>query len=265
MDKVVNRLRAISIAPPREGGAFDIWLEHKDMFAFLNENLSDQEFVLYASLPFTFIYAVAVPMSSLEPLGIDDLMAWGANPWSSWGISTSFGEPAAIDITPPLLSAGSKALAGGEQLIYGRRFDGRQEQQSYYEVLQKLTHLLDLHYVPERRSYCKFNKRGDIEDIIRFIDIPREGGSPGGTVVTMVREILDEYLTLTEAAIVRFLDVTRYEPTKFRGWQNTRTEVLIEDGDLYYRKAVQAGYASYARGFQIVRSNLSKQDLRGRI
>jgi hypothetical protein len=241
MDKVVKRLQASSIAPPRDGGAFDTWLEHKDVFAFLNENLSDQEFVLYASLPFTFIYAVTVPMSSLEPLGIDDLMAWGANPWSSWGISTSFGEPAEIDITPPLHSAGSKTLAGGEQLIYGRRFDGRQEQQRYYEALQKLTHLLDLHYVPERRSYCKFNKRGDIEDIIRFIDIPRQGSSPGGTIVIIVREILDEYLTLTEAAVVRVFDITRYEPSKFGGWRNARTEVFIEDADLYYRRAVEAG------------------------
>jgi len=164
-----------------------------------------------------------------------------------------------------LESVGSKVPAGGEQLIYRRRFDGRQEQQSYYEVLQKLTHLLDLHYVAERRSYCKFDKRGDVEDVIRFVDIPREGGSAGGTIVTIVREILDEYLTLTEAAIVRVLDNTRYEPTQFRGWRNARSEVFVEDGDLYYRRAVEANYASYARGFQIVRSNLSKQDLRGRM
>jgi hypothetical protein len=265
MDNVVNRLRALSVAPPREGDDFDVWLEQKDVFAFLNDNLSDQEFVLYASLPFTFIYAIAVPTVSLEPLDINDLMAWGANPWSSWGISISFGEPAEIDITTPLENVGSKALAGGEQLIYGRRFDGRQEQKNYYEVLQKLTHLFDLHYVPERRAYCRFDKRGDVEDVIRVVDISREGSRSGGTVVTIAREILDEYLTLTEAAIVRVFDITRFEPTKFGGWRDARTEALVEDGGLYYRKAVEAGYASYARGFQVVRSPLNKEAVRSRL
>jgi hypothetical protein len=167
MNDVVKRLRAITTAPPREGGAFDSWLEQKDVFAFLKDNLSDQELILYASLPFTFIYSIAVPEGSLEPLDINDLMGWGANPWSSWSISISLGEPAEIEIIPPLENVSSKVLAGGEQLIFARRFDGKQEQKNYYEVLQKLTHLLDLHYVPERRAYCRFDKRGDVEDVIR--------------------------------------------------------------------------------------------------
>src|SRR5258706_4515753 len=150
MNDIVKRLRAISTAP-RQEGPFDSWLEQKDVFAFLKDNLTDEELVLYVSLPFTFIYSIAVREHSLEPLDVNDLMAWGANPWSSWSLSISLGEPAEIDIFPPLENAGSKVLAGGEQLIYARQFAGKQEEKNYYEVLQKLTHLLDFDYVPERR------------------------------------------------------------------------------------------------------------------
>ncbi len=264
MNDIVKRLRAISTAP-RQEGPFDSWLEQKDVFAFLKDNLTDEELVLYVSLPFTFIYSIAVREHSLEPLDVNDLMAWGANPWSSWSLSISLGEPAEIDIFPPLENAGSKVLAGGEQLIYARQFAGKQEEKNYYEVLQKLTHLLDLHYVPERRAYCRFDKRGDVEDVVRVIDIARERGRSGGTLVTIARDVLDEYLGLTEAAIVRLFDITRYEPTKFGGWTNARTDAVVADGDFYYRKGVEAGCASYSRGFQILRSKLSKQDIRNRL
>ncbi len=261
MNDVVKQLRAIAIVPPQDSGGFDVWLEQKDVLAFLNDNISEREFVLYASLPFTFIYGIAVPTASLEPLDVDDLMAWGTNPWSSWCVATSFSDPPEVDILPPLNNVGSRVLANGEQLLFGRRFDGRQEQKSYFELSQKLAHLLDLHYVPERLAYCKFDRRGDVEDVVRVIDLPKEGGRDGGTLVTVLREALDEYLALTEAAVVRFFDVTRCKQTGFAGWRNERTELESRDGASHYRKAVEPGYASYTRGFQVVRPNFDKLDV----
>jgi hypothetical protein len=124
MTDIVDRLRKISIAPPREAGLFDEWLEQEDAFALLKENLSEGEFFLYVGLPFTFIYTIAVPHRTLDPLDVDDLLSWSGNPWSSWNIWYSFGERGEIGINPPLENICSKVLAGGEQLIFGRRFDG---------------------------------------------------------------------------------------------------------------------------------------------
>jgi hypothetical protein len=50
MSNVIERLRAISIAPSREGGALESWIEQNDAIGFLKDNLSDQEFVLYEPL-----------------------------------------------------------------------------------------------------------------------------------------------------------------------------------------------------------------------
>jgi hypothetical protein len=265
MSNVIERLRTISIAPSREGGAFESWIEQNDAIGFLKDNISDQEFVLYAGLPFSFIYAIAAPSASLEPLDVDDLLRWSANPWSSWGIWYSFGTSENLGISLPLNNVGSKTLEKGEQLIYGRRFDGRQEQSSYIEALQKLTHLLDLHYVPERRSYCRHDSRGDVEDIIRIINIPGERDRWGGTIVTINRTVLDEYLTLTEAVIVRVFDFTRFESKNFGGWNHRHEEQLITDQGFHYRKVIEKGHASYSRGFQIVRSTIDRKAIFDRL
>jgi hypothetical protein len=64
---IIKRLRVMSTVPPREGGLYDAWLEQADARAFLSENLSDNDFVVFAALPHTFIHAVLVPAGSVSP------------------------------------------------------------------------------------------------------------------------------------------------------------------------------------------------------
>ena len=80
------------------------------------------------------------------------------------------------------------------------------------------------------------------------------------------RTALDEYLTLTTAVAVRVFDFTRYQPQHFGGWSRKRDETIEADGtDLHYRKAVEKGYASYTRGFQIARPATTPQDIHDRL
>jgi hypothetical protein len=259
MKDVVELLRDISTPPPRGCSRFDEWLNQTDAFAFLRENLSDREFVLYVGHRYTYIYAIAVQVKSLDPLDPDDIMRWSANPTSSWSIASSFGDAGRVWIEPPLADAGSKVLATGEQLIFSRSFEGRQEHRRYVELLQKLSHLFDLHYVPERNAYCKYDKRGDIEDIVRIICVPGEGDRFGWTVVTIDRAALDTYLALTDAAIIRVFDFTRPHPDNFHGWNGEREEKRVDVGDLHYRACVDDENGSYSRGFQVVRSKETKE------
>lgn len=258
MNNLIQQLRCISLAPARAGGAFDAWLEQSDAFALLDANALDKEFVVYAALPFTFIYAVAVPLQCVAAPDVDDLLRWSANPYSSWSVEYRLGKPPAVSIAQPLSGVDSKVLAKGEQLIYGRTFDGRQEDKRYFEVLQKFAHLLGLHYVPERRCYCRVDKRGDVEDIVRIVALAAEGRHEGGTIITIDRSVLDEYLALTDAAVVRLFDFTRYERNHFGGWRALHKEERIDRGDLHYRMVLEKGHASYSRGFQLVRSSDSK-------
>ena len=123
MTDLVQTLRELSAAPSQKE-AFDIWLEMKDSLAFLKDNCNHEEFVVYAGTPFSSMHAILVPEPLVNPPDADDLMAWSFNASSSWGICHTYSEPPTISITPPLDHTGSKTLDQGEQLVFGRFFDG---------------------------------------------------------------------------------------------------------------------------------------------
>jgi hypothetical protein len=260
MATIVDRLNHISEVPEQERD-FDSWLEMGDALGLLLENEQQNEFVVYASDRYTFIHALLAPESALNPLDVDDLMSWNSNPTSSWGINLQFSEPCSIWITPPLDHSGSKTLDQGEQLVFLRDFDGRSGKKSYYEILQKFTHIFGLHYMEERHAYCRLDERGDVEDAIRLIEIPGKGEECGLNIITFNRDVLDEYLVLTDFAIVRTFDFTRYRPGDFSGWRAAHDVYFRRDGDMHYRAHVEPGYASYVRGFQLVRPLATREQI----
>src|SRR5580692_6790598 len=86
MPSIAARLAKISI-PPSGGEAFDLWLKHQDTLSLLEDNLREDDIVLYASFTYTFMHMVLVPDSLLNPPDIADLMSWNCNTHSSWGVS----------------------------------------------------------------------------------------------------------------------------------------------------------------------------------
>ena len=258
MADVIKRLIDISRAPS-EKEAFESWLKLDDGVAFLKDNALENEFVMYAVNECAFVHAVLVPSASVNPPNIEDLMKWGHNPYSSWGVMVTFREPASVSIVPPLYDTGSKTLDSGEQLVFARSFEGRIGDKNYYEVLQKFTHLFGLHFLESRSAYCRLDKHGDIEDVIRIVEIPARGTAFGGTVITFNRAVLDEYLVLTDSAIVRTFDFTRFRSSHFGGWSDSHEVQSVNDLALFYRSHIEPGHASYMRGCQIVVSLTPKE------
>ncbi len=252
----VDRLHQIS-EPPLAKECFDTWLAMDDALAFLRDNSQQDEFVVYAANQSTFIRAILVPASLLNPPDVDDLMSWNCDASSSWSIDVRFSDPRSVWISPPLNHTGSKTLAQGEQLVFAHHFEGRTGKKSHYEILQKFTHVFDLHFMEERHAYCRLDARGDLEDVIRVVERPGKGGEFGADVVTFNRSILDEYLFLTNSVSVRTFDFTRYQ-RDFGGWDAYRAR-LQGDGEMFYRSHVEPGYASYSRGFQLVRSTATRE------
>ena len=155
-------------------------------------------------------------------------MSWDCDPGSSWSIDVRFSEPQSVWISPPLEHTGSKTLKQGEQLVFLRHFDGRPGKKSYYEILQKFTHIFDLHFMEERNAYCRLDRRGDLEDMIRVIERPGKGEGFGTNIVAFNRGLLDEYLVLTDSAIARIFDFTRCQPGHFNGWARAHSAQVSE-------------------------------------
>lgn len=247
--------------PPSTKEAFDAWLELKDAVAFLKDNALQNEFVLYAGMTHTFIHAVLVSASSVTPPDIEDLMSWSFNASSSWGISYTYSKPPSVSISPPLQHTGSKILDKGEQLVFARFFDGRLGNKSYFEVLQKFVHVFGLHFLFERNAYCRLNDLGDIEDVIRIIEVPGGVDRFDDPIVTFKRDLLDDYMALTDSVIVRTFDFTRFRPSHFSGWSNIQNPKHTTEEDLFYRSIIEPGHASYMRGCQILRPVTSKEEI----
>ena len=85
MQDAITRLRQISVAPS-EKSAFDTWLEMKDALAFLADNAQENEFVVYATVGHTYMHAIVVPATLLNPPDNNDLMSWNCNasPLTAW-------------------------------------------------------------------------------------------------------------------------------------------------------------------------------------
>ncbi|HVU44561.1 MAG TPA: hypothetical protein VHD85_00455 [Terracidiphilus sp.] len=261
MSDPVKSLKAMSL-PPTDESSFNTWLQLEDAIEFLRQNTRDEQFVLYANMPNVFIHAVLVPTKYLAPLDINDIMSWNCNAYSTWGIVTSSHPVERIEIVPPLHGTGSQTLDKGEQLVFCRVFEGRVGEKGYIEVFQKFLHVSDLHYLRERNAYCKLDSNGDVQAAVSVTSLPKVAGQrSGGEIVTVTREILDRYAAITEATIVRTFDFTRVRGDHFSGWRESHSVAVTELPNLFFRSHIEAGHASYARGFQVVSPSTSKQNI----
>ena len=259
MTDIAKLLDELSTEPADEE-AFNRWLSLRDAIAFLGNNVSQEEFVVYSNTPHCYLHAVAVPKAVVNPPNADDLLMWNCNAYSGWGVQIGFAPPT-IQIVPPLYDTGSVSINGGEQLVFARSFEGRTGDKHYHEILPKYLHISGLHFLRERNAYCKLDKHGDIEESIRIIDLPAQGGTYGGTIVTFERAALDEYLALTDSTVVRMFDFMRFRQSDFRGWSGGNDIRQVEGQELFYRHHIEPGHASYIRGCQIVHPLATKQTL----
>ena len=258
MPTIIEALLSLATAPANSE-AFGAWIEQQDTVAFLRANAQDDELVVYASLPHVYIHAVSIPASRVEPPDVDDLLSWNFGAYDSWSTSLQF-RPPAISIEPPLSHTSSKTMDGGEKLIFPRTFQGLIGDKTYYEPLQAFLHLFDLHFVRERAAYCRLDQRGDLEDFIRIVPLGDRHGHRNGTAVVFRRHLLNEWMALTESAIIQMFDFTRLRLSEGTDWDLAERQRVV-DGDLIYRQARDASHASYMRGVHIVRPQMTKEDL----
>jgi hypothetical protein len=261
MDKILEALRALLVTRPVAENECGTWLSQDDVFDFLNSLAHSEWAILHSSFTGLFMHTVGVPTSELDPPDIEDLLAWGGNPSSSWGVAVD-GGATAVTIEPPLSSFRSRTLATGEQLVFKRAFVGRHTNKSYFELSQRLAHTMNIHFVPERSAYCRLDEHGDLEDVVRefrYSD-PRFDGYTASVIVAR-RDALDEYLALTHSAGVTMFDSTRFDPKDFGAWGDEPEVRRIDMTAEIFLRGRQRSNASYRRGFQVLRSNISNRSL----
>ena len=235
---------------PKEQDKLLSWVQAGTHIEFLIANALSQEMVVYASAEYSFIYSMAVPESLLEPLDKDDLMKWRISPNVSTASYVSGGGREGIWVERGGSGAGSKILAQGTRLIYGRTFEGWSgEDRNYFELSQEYAHLEGLHWRPEQRGYCRFDENGDL---VPIVSITKRNSETDISLVTFDWASLEAYLAASNQVLVRLFDFTLLNRSSFSGWGDGEELLFGRSDEMFYKQKV-CGPAAYTRGVQIIR------------
>ncbi len=230
---------------------FDNWVSQKEVVDYLENEAKDDYIIIYAILPHTIIHSLFIPNTRLNEEEIENLKQWNFNRDSLWAISYSSDD---VWVAPPLSSERDKILSTGEQIVFGRSFECINNNECYYELNQKLAHVLEVHYVEERKSWCKLDDQGDIVEVFKLFEIndhlPK---NRTGIIICAKREELSEYISIENLTLIRMFDITRFKLDNFRGWADNRESEDFGKLTLIYGSlSITPGVDSYSRGFQLV-------------
>lgn len=215
---------------------------------FLKTNAVDDELVIYGGGEYSYIYSQLVPENALLPLNKPDLLGWGCNPFSSAASYVWGGGREDVWIENTLLTS-SKTLDQGQQLIFGREFEGKNgNDRFYFEVSQEFAHLESIHWQREHSSYCRFDNNGELEHVVSITKRDRQDIS----LVSCLWEPLETYLVTSKQVLVRLFDFTLLDRSAFRDWGPNAETIFDELDDFFYRQKIN-GDAAYTRGVQIIR------------
>lgn len=254
-----SELEALAVCPDQ--GAVEWLAAAEDSVSYLKLNAENDELLIYAGSKYILIHGVLAPSSKVTPPDGQDLQHSFLTVDDCWAIQRvwSDGQERSMYLEPPLSSSDSKSLEGGEKLIYLRSFTGVQQGLTPIELSQKLVHALDLYFVPERNAYCRLDRRGEIEDVIKIIQRKSVDKWDDLDAVTILRKELDKFMALSETSLVLRFDFTRVKYEDFRGWGKI-DGYEINEPDLFYHGG-KDGQGSFVNGAMIVRPKVTVDEL----
>jgi hypothetical protein len=260
-DRNLNIQEFLAIAlPPTENETE--WLENATgAIEFLTRNSKSSAIILHTNVGQAYIHSVLARLDKVTPPDADDLQRSHAGADSEWAIEhcSGGGEPDRMYLSDPLDSPGCNSLVGGEQLVFGRQCTGVDKGAVRTELSQRLVQALGLYWLDEEKAYCRLDEDGDVEPIIRVVDMSKHTGETYHVLVTIDAEQLHRYMAVTEMALVMKFDFTRYRSGSFMGWHDPKRGEHNE-GDLFYHSGVQSN-SSFVNGALIMRPLLTKEML----
>ncbi|HUT35502.1 MAG TPA: hypothetical protein VNE39_18585 [Planctomycetota bacterium] len=253
---IVKDLERLSQIPTPGTPEHRKWLQQEEFLQFLLSSVRPEVLLHCQQGPRpTCIRSVILPESALKGDYIAELREWNDFSVGSWSFAYAIGknrQPKNVRIEAPRVSLGSGILSKAEPIVYTREFAGRTASKSYHEISQRLVHLHDLHWIEERRAYCRLTEDGDIEEIIRIDD------SDERSIITAGEDVIAFHLFATRSVLLRlferllFTDVSGMEPDK------EESEVGDPRNELFARRCLfldgkGTPTVSMVRGFQIIR------------
>ena len=240
--QLLKELTTASIVP-EDDSKFAEWIASVPQLSVLIDNFNSDEYIAYAVGNDLYVQTAIVPLEQLVKPDINDLIESSACSMS-YRITDVIGGGTPKPFLEETNLLGRKSINNALSLVFKRTFEGlKVSDASYFELLQEFAHISDIHWRDERSAYCKFDEYGDLDNIVSISNGPID-------LVTVNRKTLDEYLYLSNSAIVRvfyFILVGK----GFDGWKQNNTEIK-QIGSTHFKQCIEPSNGSYAKGFQII-------------
>lgn len=258
----MNIFNLNSIAPlieePKTDDEFNEWIQQKEVIPFLEREVGEIFVIIYASLPFAFIHSALLDQVDLDEKKIEDLLGWSGNPFDTWSLTASSDD---VWISGPLENISSELLRKGKQILYIREFEGVPSREKYFELDQMISQVLDIHFLEERNAWCKLDDHGDIEEIVKVIEIEELRRQGLYKIVAFKKSALDEFACVGKYSLCRMFDFNRFDTKGFPGWSHTNESVEFTNGrNIFGTLHIEENVGSYSRGIQIASCDSVSKD-----
>ncbi|MGD9779624.1 hypothetical protein [Methanomethylovorans sp.] len=240
--------------------ALKTWHSQEDSLNFLH-NTTDDDIPIYISEKNFFLYSLIVPLEKLKDEYIEDLLKWNFRVSSGYGYGYSYSKDEQIPfLTNPMENTNSRILDNSLPLFFRRHFHGYRNNESYIEINQLISHVLDIHWVEEKRAWCKLNELGEMISVANWIQ------QSDINLCTFRKEELEFYLFLANSCLVRVFEVSRSVDWGVSLRENKLEEICTEEEcEIYAVRTLIGGsekpLASFLRGFQIIRCKKAHEEL----
>ena len=243
---------------PEDEDMFVVWrtgLGHVDMFR--RNAAADPELMVAVSGPVTFVHAAVVEADHPGLSDQEGLLKWSTNPFFQRASTVdSSVHGGTVRAEPSEHRWGTDSLAGGWPLVYGRDWEAMPGPEGmYYEIAQPYIHHLDVHWTSSRNAYCRFDRLGDWEDVVC---ITQDHRTEGVTLVSFLRDPLDQYLVEHNAVLVQLFEFMFRRPGMMPKWRgSTYSHHGMNLGMAFFQQFAEDGSIAKVQGVQIVRPRLS--------
>jgi len=264
-----RKLLGLLTIPSKDSSYYDSWLKQADFIEFLEENAKEDHVIIYASAGYDsvtacptslFLYSILVPEADVSSPDVDDLLKWSINRETAWSM---WEQGQDVQIESSLKDNHSRSLSQGEHLLFTRSFEGVRELNYYMEIKQKFSHICGIHHMPERKAWCRLDRHGNIEDVVREVEIPSSGECRyRGRIILFNRDVLEAYAALNGMVLVRVFDFDRFCNYGNPDWKE-EAKKSNNDQNIFYGE--DPGNSSYTRGVQIIPTTISKKEAVKRI
>lgn len=175
------------------------WLKGSDFLDFAENSDDNNDVLLYYNdsdnyKDSVFICSVLVKDDKINSFNQPSNWIF-ENGWNWW---TMYAGQKCSKVTP-------KESEDVEPIYFVRSFDGRtdSENKHYLDLYQKVSHILDIHYVPHKSAYCLYDELGDLIEVVKYVK------TPTCEYMTIKQKYLNIYLHACGLTLVKYFDCMR--------------------------------------------------------